>query len=375
MDKIEQENICLNCLGALGSERVCLSCGKKDHGASSPSHHLRPRTVLNKKYLIIKSLGEGGFGITYVAWDLTTKQKVAIKEFFPAGKVTRDEKNNSVSASSRYSAAFADGLTRFVDEAQILSKIKKLDGIVAVNDFFSENNTAYIVMEFLDGISLKKYIERKKTLPPQDALTILRPIIASLREVHEMGLLHRDISPDNIIITRRNKVKLIDFGAAKRADGNVAAVILKQGFAPIEQYSGNSGCGPYTDIYALGITLYFCMTGIVPDPAPERAKKDNLTPLPDLFPDADRQMLDAVMKAIAINPEDRYQSASEMELALYGSVTKHKSAGTNKTKLMTTTIAINEKDATISVKRAERPDIPVKQRNLFGRILDWLKKD
>ena len=233
------KNICLYCFGNLDGNRVCTDCHRKADDAPSPPHHLPQRTVLGtqNKYLIGKALGEGGFGITYVAWDLQQGIKVAIKEYFPSGYVTRVAASNQVIINSKQNQAASNrGLKRFVEEARALAKIKNLAGVVNVRDFFSANGTAYIVMEFLDGVSLKKYLQRKGgKISADEVLTIMRPVMDSLTQVHKIGLIHRDISPDNILITKFNEVKLIDFGAAKYSnpDGKSMSIVLKIGRAHV----------------------------------------------------------------------------------------------------------------------------------------------
>lgn len=409
MEKYDFDNLCLNCLGRLNDDRVCLSCGKKSDDTPALSHHLPKASVLKKKYLIEKAIGEGGFGITYLAWDLDKKEKVAIKEYFPSGNVTRDEKNYDVNINSKQHASANRGLKRFIDEAQILSKIKTLDGIVEVRDFFSAHNTAYIVMEFLDGISLKRYIARKGKLSFDTALTILHPVIVSLKEVHAANLLHRDISPDNILITKSNEVKLIDFGAAKRNndDEKNMSVILKQGFAPEEQYRLDGIQGAWTDIYALGVTIYYCITGQLPPESVERLKKDKLIPPSNYGAviSADQEKL--LLKAISVKAEDRFQTMAEMESAMYRTFTKSRTISDIESRTHTTgsiasrpsqkqnsnkiyglpvqepiektndekrsTKTINEKNARISVKIEERPLLPVKPKNIFQKLKERIK--
>ena len=226
------KNICLSCFGELSPSRVCKRCGKHADDTQNLPHHLPQRTVLNDKYIIAKTLGEGGFGITYLAWELSSGKKVAVKEYFPSGYVNRVAKNNQVIINSKQNQAASNrGLKRFIDEAKTLAKVKNLAGIVSVRDFFSANGTAYIVMEFLDGISLKKYVQRKGgKISCDEVISILRPVMESLISVHELGLIHRDISPDNILITKEGEVKLIDFGAAKQSnlDGKSLSIVLSK---------------------------------------------------------------------------------------------------------------------------------------------------
>ncbi|MDE7395075.1 MAG: serine/threonine protein kinase [Clostridiales bacterium] len=321
------KNICLYCFGNLDHGRVCETCHKKADDTPSPPHHLPQRTVLAEKYLISKALGEGGFGITYLAWDLSQGIKVAVKEYFPSGYVNRVPRSNQVIINSKQNQAASNrGLKRFIDEAKTLAKVKNLPGIVSVRDFFSANGTAYIVMEYLDGLSLKKYLQRKGgKIPCDEILTILRPIMESLVEVHRLGLIHRDISPDNIIITKSNEVKLIDFGAAKQSnlDGKSLSIVLKQGFAPEEQYRTHGEQGPWTDIYALGVTIYFAITGMLPPESIQRMYKDTIVRPSEKGATVSPTQESALMKSLAVYSEHRYRDVSQMMKGLYGSTRRN----------------------------------------------------
>lgn len=316
------KNICLYCFGDLDSARTCKNCRKRADDTPSPPHHLPQRTVLNNKYLIAKALGEGGFGITYLAWDLSQGAKVAIKEYFPSGYVNRMPKSNQVIINSKSNQAASNrGLKRFIDEAKTLAKVKNLQGIVSVKDFFSANGTAYIVMEFLDGISLKKYMQRKGgKVSCDEILSILRPVMESLISVHDLGLIHRDISPDNILITKYNEVKLIDFGAAKQSnmDGKSLSIVLKQGFAPEEQYRTHGEQGPWTDIYALAVTIYYCITGSLPPESIQRMYKDTIVRPSEKGATITAQQESALMKSLAVYAKNRYQCVPQMLNGLYG---------------------------------------------------------
>ena len=318
------KNICLNCFGDLDSSRVCLSCHHKADDTPSPPHHLPQRTVLGtqNRYLMGKALGEGGFGITYLAWDLQEGIKVAVKEYFPSGYVTRVAGNNQVIINSKQNQGASNrGLRRFVEEARALAKIKNLSGVVNVRDFFSANGTAYIVMEFLDGVSLKKYLHRRGgKIAVDEILTIMRPVLDSLVQVHKLGLIHRDISPDNILITKHNEVKLIDFGAAKYSnpDGKSLSVVLKQGFAPPEQYDTHGEHGPWTDVYALGVTFYYAITGQLP---PESIRimmgKETTKRQSELGIEIDTAVENALMKCLAVDKKKRFQDVQQMIDGLY----------------------------------------------------------
>lgn len=327
-------NICLYCFGDLNSDRVCQVCGKKADDTPNAPHQLAKRSLLRKRYLIDRAIGEGGFGITYSAWDVSTGKHVAIKEYYPSGYVSRDPRSSQIIINSKQNhAATNRGLKRFIDEAQHLSSVNNLDGIVSVYDFFSANNTAYIVMEFLDGISLKRYIRRKGKLDATTALTILKPVILSLEAVHKTGLIHRDVSPDNILITKTNEVKLIDFGASKEAnpDGQSVSIVLKQGFAPEEQYRLHGEQGPWTDVYALGVTIYYCITGQLPPESIQRMYDDTIIPPSELGAKITESQERALMKALAVFAKDRYRSMAEFAADAYADNDKTEPGPTRET--------------------------------------------
>ncbi len=317
------KDICLFCFGDLDQNRVCRDCGKRADDKPNLPHQIAKRSMLNKRYLMGKVIGEGGFGITYSAWDSQKQIKVAIKEYYPSGYVSRDPRSNKVIINSKLNHAASNrGLKRFIEEAQNLSKIRNLSGIVSVLDFFALNDTAYIVMEYLDGISLKKYIHRKGKLTALNALTILKPVIYSLEAVHEQGLIHRDISPDNILLTRDGEVKLIDFGASKHAnpDGQSVSIVLKQGFAPEEQYRLHGEQGPWTDIYAMAVTIYFCITGQLPPESIQRMYEDTMLPPSALGADILEETEKALLKALSVFAKDRYRDIPSFARALYSSL-------------------------------------------------------
>lgn len=289
-------------------------------------------TILNGKYIVRKTLGEGGFGITYLAWDINMEAKIAIKEFFPTNLVSRDissTNGNMVYSFSDGSGneSFEAGLKRYAQEAAVLTKFFQLPGIVTVKDFFYENGTAYIVMEYIDGITLKEYLKQKgERLSAEEAVTIMYPILKSLEVVHQHGFLHRDISPDNIMIGKDKSVKLIDFGAARFYDTQnekSMTVVLKHGFAPIEQYSRKGMQGTWTDVYGLCATMYKMLTGKVPDDSVERMKNDKLVRVRELNRLVPRHIAYAIERGLAVQPEERYQSVYELIQDTYNSGSVH----------------------------------------------------
>ncbi len=314
--------ICMNCMSEKQSgQAVCPSCSVDDRYLPAEPHALPLRTLLHNKYLIGRILGSGGFGNTYLALDLMLRQKIAIKEYLPRDFATRAlQQTNIMVYSGERSEHFQHGMDKFLDEARTLAKFNNHPGIVSILDFFHANNTAYIVMEYVEGVTLKQYLAQKGGhIPLQDALQIMAPVMDALREVHSVSMLHRDVSPDNIYITRDKRVKLLDFGAARQSLGDVSkslSVILKPGYAPSEQYSSRGKQGPWTDVYAVSATLYAAVSGVVPADAMARMEEEVVEPLGRVVAGVPANVEQAVMKGLAIRGAERWQSMTEFQQAL-----------------------------------------------------------
>lgn len=318
---------CYHCMNKLTEkDNVCPYCGK-NNSFEVPVHHLLPGTILNSKFMVGEALGEGGFGITYIGRDMNLDIPVAVKEFYPNGFVSR---NNTASQSIVDSISedrkdfFIKGRERFLTESRILAKFSDEPGIVEVRDFFEENNTAYIVMEYLDGCNLKNYIKKNGLMTPEQALNFLFPVMEALKKIHSHGLIHRDISPDNIMYTGK-AVKLLDFGAARSvtAEANKSlSVMLKPGFTPEEQYRSKGVQGPWTDIYALCATMYKLITGITPEDATQRFFDDSIKRPSQLGIKIAPNVEDAIVKGMSLKQSDRFQTIDELLDALTGAVTK-----------------------------------------------------
>ncbi len=305
---------------SLGNNGGADSFVAPDSGSDVPEAFLRKGHLLKNRYEVLSVIGHGGFGITYACRDVTLNLKVAVKEYYPDGFVTRDCKK---SATVTYSTTpenmefIEKGRKRFIDEARVLAKFAGEAGIVDVRDYFEENNTAYIVMEFLDGKDLRQYLKEKGRLPAEHAVKLLLPVMESLEKVHRQGLIHRDISPDNIRMVGK-KVKLLDFGAARdfSFEGNkTMTVMLKRGYAPIEQYGAVESQGPWTDVYALCATLYLCITGRKPADALVRWENDPLQKPSQLGVTISSALENVIMKGLSVSAKDRYQS---MNALVYG---------------------------------------------------------
>ena len=313
MLNINGKNLCESCFAELGDySGVCPFCG----GNRSETEFvtaLKNGVVLAGRYVVGKVLGKGGFGVTYLCYDTKSSKRVAIKEYFPDAVAHRNSGETLVSTQlGSGDDSFKMGAQKFYDEAKLVSRFNGNPNIISVHEFFFENNTAYFVMEYLDGIDLKHYMGSKGgKLPESEALYVLDKISEALVIVHSMGVLHRDISPDNIFLTNDGNIKLIDFGAARQVMGEASknlSVILKQGFAPLEQYQKKGKQGPWTDIYALGATIYYSVTGRVIDDAMSRLDNDELDGSgisPALFA--------VLKKMLSVRVETRYQSIVELK--------------------------------------------------------------
>lgn len=312
---------CYGCMNEYQTDSwICPNCGYDQRTLPENALHMRPGSLLSNRYLIGKVLGFGGFGVTYLAWDHVLQQRVAIKEYLPSEFATRAAGKTEVTVFSGNKAQqFADGMRKFVEEAKRLAKFQNEPGIVRIYDSFEANNTAYIVMEFLDGETLDDYLKRVGKVSVEQAIDMLSPVIKSLEAVHKAGVIHRDIAPDNIFLTHDGKVKLIDFGAARYATTSHSrslTVIIKPGYSPEEQYRSRGEQGPHTDVYALAAVLYRMITGETPPDALERRaylenkKKDTLIP-PSKYCKVSKNQENAILNALNIYAESRTSTAED----------------------------------------------------------------
>ena len=300
---------------------VCPYCGFVRGTAPDEPYHLIPGVRLQNRYVIGTVVGFGGFGVIYRAWDERLETMVAIKEYYPAGIVQRIPGQSEVIVyTGNGKTEFEKGIERFLDEARNMAKFSTHPHIMNVYDFFEENHTAYIVMEFLNGISLKQYVKAVGgKIKKDNAVKIIDSICNALKDIHKEGIIHRDISPDNIFICEDGRVKLIDFGAARFSTGEeekTLSIILKPGFAPPEQYRSKSKQGPWTDVYALAATLYRIVTGVVPEESVNRIVEDNVKSPSELDPDIPENFSNALMKGMALNQDLRFQSIEEFQNAI-----------------------------------------------------------
>lgn len=319
------KKICLGCMQEINTDDIkCPHCGFDPNAYKVNPRCLRLGTKLAGKYIIGKVIGEGGFGITYIGWDEKLELPIAIKEFFPPKIASRDTTtgNNTIYMFDHADEkSFEEGMRRSVKEARSMSKLEAYEGIVSIRDFFNENKTAYIIMEYVDGETLKEYLKENGKMEPEDVLKVMKPVMKALEQMHRTGMIHRDISPDNIMIRRDGQVKLIDFGAARVAqeeDEKSLTVMLKRGFSPEEQYRSKGHQGPWTDIYALCATMYYMLTGVIPPESMERVLEDKYVSLKEYDIELDTKIADAIDKGLCVLAKNRYQSMSDLIHDIYG---------------------------------------------------------
>ncbi len=314
--------LCLGCAKEKPNEGTCPYCKFDLDKYQARAHHLKPEKILNGKYLVGKALGEGRFGITYIGWDLNLDFPVVIKEYFPSGIVTRDANYTdavSVSIGDREEYFKKEG-ERVLSEARILAKFEKASGIVSVKDFFSENGTVYMIMEYIEGEDFNHFLRRNgEKLSADTVFEMVKPVMEALIEVHSKGLIHRDISPDNIMIAQDSTMKLLNFGAIREmsAEEKSFSVMLKPGYyVPEEQYRMRGKQGSWTDIYALCATIYRAITGVKPMGL-ERIRDDKLKTPSELGISINPKKEKALMKGMELLGKNRWQNVKELYDVLY----------------------------------------------------------
>ena len=317
-------SLCPGCFVPKAPREVCRDCGYPVRVQNRSGVHLPPGTRLLSRYLVGRILGQGGFGATYLGWDERLQVKVAVKEFYPANLVSRAAASPGVVPfSDEHALNFSAGLAKFLEEARMLARLREVKEVVSVQDFFGENGTAYIVMELLDGRTLKRHVvESGGRIDARKTLSLLSPIMKALHAVHEQGLVHRDISPDNIFLTSGGDRKLLDFGAARHAAGMGAdlTVILKPGYAPPEQYAPDGKQGPWTDVYALCATAYYALTGKTPPDATSRFMSDRVPRLAESGATVAPGFEKVLLSGLSMRWQERPRSMRDLLVALTGAL-------------------------------------------------------
>ena len=306
---------CMKCMHALAAgETFCSECGRPYGSVETEPFALKPGTILDGKYLVGEMLGQGGFGITYIGFDLLLEQKIAIKEYFPmsTGMVSREGRSTVVwSDAVMQKSGVEKGFDSFLKEARKMAKLRSIPSVVGVNSVFIQNETAYIVMDFIEGETLLKKLQREGPMDYGTCVSLMTPIMQALSEVHKHGIIHRDISPDNIMVQNDGRLILLDLGAAKDLDiqgkdGNMQSsqMVAKQGFSPVEQYGRDGKIGSWTDVYAMAATIYYCCTGVLPPSATDRTIDDTLTCRPRLT----EEEFDVLAFCMNVLPQNRPQN-------------------------------------------------------------------
>lgn len=314
----------MRCMACKADEQeACAVCGFIERDFVPEKHHLPPRTILKGQYLVGCALGEGGFGITYIGWDLFLHMPVAIKEYFPSGVVIRDQGQHTVNVfAGKDEQSFLLGRDRFFREAQKVARFDNNPGVVSVKNCFLENGTAYIIMEYISGINLGTYAaQRGGKLGFQETLQLLKTPIQTLEELHRYSTYHRDISPENLMLSKTGTVKLIDFGSAMESDSEkkTRVLMVRSGYSPVEMYSSTGKDGPYSDVYSMAATIYKLITGVTPPAATERLNADSLVrPTMLGVKEISQEQEAALMKGMAVQLNDRYQTMAEFFHDLYG---------------------------------------------------------
>ena len=319
------KRICYGCMREMESH-VCPHCGWTEE-QNNERHQLPVGTVLADKYLIGRALGQGGFGITYLGLEVNLNMVVCVKEFYPSSTVNRDSSQSMVvnCNTQTMEASYATSRERFIREAKSLAKFRDVPQIVSIYEFFQMNNTAYMVMEFVAGVDMVKYLrQRGGRLPMGQVLQLLQPVMVALTKVHDANLIHRDISPDNIMIQPNGEAKLLDFGAARSVDNpdmeqmltHSTEAIIKNGFAPMEQYASRGSLGPWTDVYAMSATIYYCLTGKVLENAPMRMLEGGELDWSNAIGVSERQKA-VLEQGLALNIKERIPSIKALMEALF----------------------------------------------------------
>lgn len=317
-------NRCFSCFKEYEEEfDVCPFCGEIRTDYPKEPIHLYPGTVLAERYIIGQAVNSGGFGIIYKAWDSKLETIVAVKEFFANRLVTRAEGEKRVIVNQKTQEEFEYRKVRFLAEARNMAKFGGHRSIPNVFEFFEENDTAYIVMELLNGMALNEYLMQKGgSIDKEFAIVIANEVGNALISLHEKGIIHRDVAPDNIYICSDKEIhiKLLDLGAAKLADTDeeVRDIIVKPGYSPVEQYNNTKNIGAWSDVYALGASLYVMLTGIKPDESTDRKVEDKVVPPHILDERISINLSNAIMKAMAIEKHMRFKNVADFLKAING---------------------------------------------------------
>lgn len=316
---MEWQMLCTNCMLASIVNGVCPHCGMSDAaGAGRDVRALPSRYILHGRYYIGKVLGVGGFGVTYLAYDRQQNCRVAVKELFPSKDAVREHGTCGITVLRGQEEYFRHIRQRFIGEARVLFRFQNSPDVVNVYQLFEENNTAYYVMEYLEGTDLKHYMQSYGRLDWKFLSAYVRMILKTLHTLHRQNLIHRDISPDNIFLTKGGRAILIDFGSVRcYSNSKGFTTFLKECFAPLEQYREHGRQGPWTDIYSLSVTMYYALSGVMPPKAPDRIQGDRTVPLRELCPSLPDHVAWAIEKGMSVRQEERFQNVQDFAKKLF----------------------------------------------------------
>ena len=306
--------LCMGCMNELEDHlSTCPYCGFNETTLRQESYYLDPGTIIGGKYIVGRVLSYGGHTVSYMGMDAEKNRKVIVKEYLPSDFSTRSEGEKEVTIySGDGQQQFEQGLTNFLNEANRIQHLRNINGIAKVYDCISENETGYVISEYVEGHTLKEILENGKRYSAEEAANFIRKILQGLVEVHRMDIVHCDISPETIMVTNSGDIKLTDFGATRyvtTANSKSLSIILKRGFAPEEQYRSKGVRGPWTDVYALGAVMYYMITGTVPQESVERALSDDLKEPSKLGISIPKNIENALMNALNVYQKDRTPSA------------------------------------------------------------------
>lgn len=319
---MKQPYVCTQCMNPT-DQPICPKCGGTAENGRRIRDALPPMTILNGKYLLGAAMGGGGFGITYRALKLNSLEPmqgdmVAVKEYFPHQLATRVQEDGGVVPSLNNQDVFKRWRSKFVQEYQMLRKMDHCPSVVQVLDIFEENNTAYLVMEYIEGITIERRVRSSGPIPADELLPLLEPFINDLCQLNERQVLHRDINPANIILRKDGKPLLIDFGSVRPNDpATRKTVVVRKGYAPPEQYQAGGEQGAWTDVYGLCATMYFALTGVEPPDSMERKYDDKLQDIGQLCRALTRRQADVLMAGLSMDHTKRPASFATMAAELY----------------------------------------------------------
>lgn len=318
---------CPHCMNK-ASGKFCTLCGSSLE-YSAEALQLDAGSTLNSEtsgnvYCIGAAKGQGGFGITYIGINISDETRVAVKEYFPVRCAQREE-DGTVVPKQGSEAFYESGLKNFLKEAETLAGLEPSASVVRIYEYFQANGTAYLVMEYLDGETLSSIVQKTGKISADELFPVLPRFMEDISMFHSKGVIHRDISPDNIMRMKDGTLKLFDFGCARfMEDGKSMTVLLKHGFSPVEQYQ-TRGQGMFTDVYGLAATIYYCITGETPESAVERLEEDELVPPTALGAVITPEEENAILWGMAVQPKSRPVTMRKFLRALFpGSIPEPK---------------------------------------------------